>query len=323
MSKVILYEPSIGSDNLGDQIIVDSVKKELNKIVSNSFVVELPTHTPVNWRYLRYLEKKHADFKFVCGSNIIVSKLNSILHLRQWAIPILSLPWYGPVVMVGVGAQQYNQKFNWYTKKVYKFLFEKGVLHSVRDSYTEKALKEIGITNVINTACPTMWGLTEEHCKKIPKMKGKYCVCTLTDYKKDAVRDNFLLHTIKRHYDKVYFWAQGNGDQDYFESLEEKNEIEIIKPNLQAYNTYLECYDTDYIGTRLHGGMRALQKKRRTIIIGVDNRAKELQADFAIPVLAQEDITKLDEIIENEIITEIKLPLNNIKTFIEQFQKGN
>lgn len=319
MRKIVLYEPSIGSDNLGDQIIVDGVKTALGDLISKSFGVELPTHTPVNWRYLRYLEKRKSDFKFVCGSNIIVGKLNDIVHLRQWAIPLLSMRWYGPVVLVGVGAQQYHQKINWYTKLAYKCLLKKDVLHSVRDSYTERTLKKIGISNVINTACPTMWGLTVEHCKEIPQNKARYCVCTLTDYKKNISRDNYILDILKKNYEKVFFWPQGNGDLDYFCSLEGSVGIEVIAANLESYNQYLENCDTDYVGTRLHGGMRALQKKRRTLIIGVDNRAKELQADFGIPVIDQESIENLGEVIQKEISLNIKLPTDGIKKFLSQF----
>ena len=319
MRKIVLYEPSIGSDNLGDQIIVDSVKTVMGDLVSKSFVVELPTHTPVNWRYLRYLEKRKSDFKFVCGSNIIVGKLNDIVHLRQWAIPLISTRWYGPLVLVGVGSQQYHQKINWYTKLVYKFLMKKDVLHSVRDSYTEQALKEIGISNAINTACPTMWGLTKEHCKEIPKNKARYCVCTLTDYKKDILRDNYILNILKKKYEKIFFWPQGNGDLDYFLNLESSVGIEVIAANLESYNRYLEDNDTDYVGTRLHGGMRALQKKRRTLIIGVDNRAKELQADFGIPVIDQGSIEQLEDVIQKQIKLDIKLPTDEIKKFLSQF----
>ena len=61
-------------------------------------------------------------------------------------------------------------------------------LHSVRDSYTEKKLKQIGIDNVINTSCPTMWRLTEEFCSHIPCKKQDTVVTTITDYRKNIER---------------------------------------------------------------------------------------------------------------------------------------
>ena len=75
----------------------------------------------------------------------------------------------------------------------------------------------------------------------------------------------------------------------------------------------------DFVGTRLHGGMRALQHKRRTVIIGIDNRALELHRDFNIPVLNQTDISQLPEIIDSNFTTEVKLNTNNIRKFLRQF----
>ena len=321
MKKVILYEPSIGSDNLGDQIIVDGIKSALKNYLSDSFTIELPTHTPINWRYFQYLEKVPADMKLVCGSNIIVGKLNSFVHLRQWSIPIMSMYLMGPLVFVGVGVQQYNQKINAYTKMAYKKMMKENFFHSVRDSYTEQVLKNIGINNVVNTGCPTIWGLTEEVCSKIPIEKASSCVVTLTDYKPDSDRDNKLLLTLKKCHDDVYFWPQGNGDWKYFLNLEQHKEIKIIQPNLVDYSTFLENNKTDFIGTRLHGGIRAMQKGCRTIIIGVDNRAIELNNDFNIPVLPQNRIEELEMTINSKFTTKINLPQENISMFLKQFEK--
>ena len=61
MKKVILYEPSIGSDNFGDQIIVDSVKYALSGYLSDAFTIEMSTHNPLSWRYLRYIHRLSAE----------------------------------------------------------------------------------------------------------------------------------------------------------------------------------------------------------------------------------------------------------------------
>ncbi len=57
------------------------------------------------------------------------------------------------------------------------------------------------------------------------------------------------------------------------------------------------------------------KKMRRTIIIGVDNRAAELHKDFGIPVVLQEDIVQLENIIASEFSTKIKLPNEKYKKF--------
>ena len=82
---------------------------------------------------------------------------------------------------------------------------------------------------------------------------------------------------------------------------------------------FLLNQDTDFVGTRLHGGMRAMQMGRRTIIIAIDNRATELQKDFGIPVIQESDIDQLDDMICGKWETRIELPTDNIRAFMEQF----
>lgn len=316
-NKFFLFEPSIGSNNIGDSVIVDSIKREMNKFLSKGFCIELPTHLPISNRYMFFLGK--ADYKFVCGSNIIVGKLNHFLHLKQWMLDITTLYNMKNVILIGVGTQSYNQKINLYTRLAYKYMFNSDFIHSVRDSYTEKKLKEIGVKNVINTACPTMWMLTPEHCRQIPKGKGENAVFTLTDYKPNIQRDICMISTLVKNYNTVYFWPQGYGDMDYFKSLNIKDRIEIVPSTLYDYDSLLKNNDVDFIGTRLHGGMRALQQRKRTIIIGIDNRAIELKKDFNIPVLEQEKIDQLESVLNNDYEICIYLPMDNISKFLSQF----
>ena len=93
--------------------------------------------------------------------------------------------------------------------------------------------------------------------------------------------------------------------------MKKTNEIEIINPHLSDYDNFLKKHEVDFIGTRLHGGIRALQHKRRSIIIGIDNRATEL--------VNQENISNLSKIINSNFKTEIILPKTNIQTFLSQF----
>lgn len=70
-----------------------------------------------------------------------------------------------------------------------------------------------------------------------------------------------------------------------------------------------------------YGGMRALQNRHRTLIIGVDNRAQELHKDYGVPVVDEKSMDKLDEIINSDFSTNIKLPNENIRRFLKQFDE--
>lgn len=316
MKKIYLFEPSIASNNTGDAIIVEGAKKALASFLNDNYTVEMPTHTPLSNRYAWFLGKP--DMKFVCGSNIITGHLNQFLHVKQWALGYMTTWQLTDAIFIGVGAQRY-QRCNFYTRHIYHKMFNRSFMHSVRDAYTETFLRNIGINNVINTGCPTMWNLTPEHCAKIPREKADDVVVTLTDYSRNRERDEYLLQVLKKEYRQVFFWPQGNKDDDYLATLSGSENVQMISPSLKEYDYFLDTHFVDFVGTRLHGGIRALQHGRRTIIIGIDNRAIELQRDFNVPVLNQDKITMLSSYIETPNAIDIHLNVNGISVFLKQF----
>lgn len=318
MRKIVLYNPSLSSLNKGDDIIYDSAFRVINELFPDSFFVNISTHLPVSNIYLNLI--KDAKLRFVLGTNLLMPNLFS--RFRQWDINLLNSKKIGPVVLLGAGWWQYQEKINLYTKLVYKNVLSHDVVHSVRDSYTEQRLKSIGFRNVVNTGCPTMWELTPEHCLKIPVKKGKVVISTITDYKPDPKSDVKMFQILLQNYETVYLWLQGYNDYQYFNSLEIKAPIKLISPELSEYDKILSSkLEVDYIGTRLHAGIRALQKGRRSIIIGVDNRAKEKQKDFNLNVLDRRDLKELDNLINTSFKTDITIPLDAIKYWKDNIRK--
>jgi hypothetical protein len=168
-----------------------------------------------------------------------------------------------------------------------------------------------------------MWGLTSEHCKAIPIEKSENVVFTLTDYRADFSNDKLLLEILIQSYKKIYFWPQGSHDLVYLVSLDVDilKKVKLISPNLLSYDNCLKKDESiDYIGTRLHAGIRAMQFKRRAVIIGVDNRAIEKKIDFNLTVVDRKDIkTKLKDVLVANIVNDINLPLRNIDKWKSQF----
>ena len=77
----------------------------------------------------------------------------------------------------------------------------------------------------------------------------------------------------------------------------------------------------DYIGTRLHAGIRALNKKRRTLVISIDNRARAIADDTNLPILERAKLKdRLSEEIYQERVAEIHIPENGIKRWKGQFK---
>lgn len=319
MKKILMFTPSLGSINIGDQIIYEGIRMQLRDFTKDAFIAEFSTHTPLS-KYLKNFSD--FDLRFICGSNLLMGKMNG--SFRQWDIKISDLIFMKPVILIGVGWWQYGSEFNWYSKFLLKHLLSKDYIHSVRDSFTEKKLKEIGINNVINTSCPTMWGLTIEHCSKIKQEKSLDVVCTLTDYNREPLKDLEMLEILSRQYRNVFFWIQGSGDLDYLNLLNKDNKIKniiLVPPTLDEYNKVL-TKEVDYIGTRLHAGIRALQMKRRSIIIAIDNRAIEKQKDFNIVCISRNNVNNLEKIINSSFPTEIRIPQENICKWKSQFGLG-
>ena len=272
---VALLDPSICSPNLGDQIIVDSVQKILDDIFQNLFLIKIQTQDVLSKTSYRYLE--NSDIKIIGGTNLLSSNMN---YYNQWKINLWDSLFIRDVILMGVGWWQYQNKPNLYTKILYHRVLHKGYLHSVRDNYTKRQLESIGINNVVNTACPTMWSLTDEHCEDIPKRKSDSVLVTFTEYNQNQEYDSNLIELLREKYSNIYFWTQQPKDYKYMYSIYGNKAI-YVQPSLQALDQVLTL-ELDYIGTRLHAGVRALQNKKRTLILAVDNRAIEIYKDTSL-----------------------------------------
>lgn len=318
MKEILLFDTSEGSDNVGDEIIMDYCQKQLLEILGDMFYMnKVPTHLEIGKKTYHF--NKVAEYSIVCGTNILKT---SIIFNKGWNIHLKDILHLRNICLMGAGWGNYNNyNSDPYTKWAYKKIFSKNLLHSVRDSYTERRLKSIGINNVINTACPTMWRLTPDFCRDIPRTKSKSVITALTCYKQDVEKDTLMLKILLENYDKVYFWPQQSKDFEYLESLGFKEYVEIINPVISRYDKLLSTENIDFIGSRLHGGIRALNHKRRTLIVGVDNRATEINKDTNIPFIPRDNIEGLESWISGNQSTEIRLPIDNILKWKQQFNQ--
>lgn len=312
---VVLYDPAVSSLNLGDHIISDSCRRELEPIVGTAFLVAVSTHLPISG-YMDHISE--ARMRFVCGSNLLRGRMNA--RFRQWDITPWTARFVGPATLMGVGWWQYGDKLNSYTRWLYGRVLERDAIHSVRDDYTARQLRSMGFDNVLNTACPTMWQLDETHCASIPTEKADVVLTTVTDYSRDPTRDRLMLAQLAEHYTAVRIFLQGTRDLRYLESLElDWSRFDLIPPRLEQFDACLSEGDVDYVGTRLHAGIRALQHGRRSLVIGVDNRAAEKHRDFNLPCLPREDIADLSSTLRRPLGMHIRIPQGNIDTWKTQF----
>lgn len=312
--KVLIYDTSISTNNSGDFIIMDYCNKIIQNCLKCNFDY-LSTHKPITTA----LTKDCCyDKQIVCGTNLLFPRMDRQGH---WNYPF-EYKYLDQLCLLGVGWYAYDDtEISKFSQKWYRTVLNNGNLHSVRDSYTEQKLKSIGIENVINTSCPTMWNLTGDFCKQIPSSKANAVITTLTDYRKNPDVDKYMLQVLSKLYDVVYIWLQGTGDFEYLSTLiSNVDDYKLIPFDLNEYDKVLQNEDVDYVGTRLHAGIRALNHCKRSIIIAVDNRAIEIAKDTNLPVMKREAVKLcLEKRILSTFSTNIKLPVEKIELWKSQF----
>ena len=315
--QVCLLDTGIGSRNMGDHIIVDSIKRHLREIFPDAIFVTAPTHEYLGPESIKLLDS--SEVRLVCGTNLLASHMD---QYKQWKLGGLEFAAVRDLTLLGCGWWQYQEAPNAYTELLLNRILSNQTVHSVRDGYTLAKLSGLNGKSVVNTTCPTLWSLTPTHLRSIPDSKGLDVVTTLTDYKADPVADRFLLEHLSARYRTVYVWIQGTGDYTYLKKLaSDLPKVRVVPATLEAYDRLLvSSLDLDYVGTRLHAGVRALQKKRRALILAVDNRAREISSDTALPCIPRENAQReLEGLIDHFSARDIRLPAAAINRFIGQF----
>lgn len=317
MKRIVEFNTSLVTENNGDAIIMSYCDEILHQLFPESFFVSIPTHEHIFVPSYKFIAK--SDYQFVCGTNLLTSKMNKY---AQWKIGLHDSVFLKNAVLMGVGWWEYQKTPNLYTKTVLKRVLSDIIYHSVRDSYTEKMLRSIGINNVINTGCPTMWKLVPEFCDTIPEEKASSVVATITNYRPNIIRDRKLFEVLFRTYENVYVWIQAFEDIAYLKEMGVWGKVNIVSPQLSEYDKLLEQEDIDYCGNRLHAGVRALNYGKRSLIVAVDNRALEIHNDTELPIIREAELgDKLEERLNARWKTKIMLPRENIELWISQFKR--
>lgn len=314
--KIVLLDPAYDGDNVGDQIIMESCLSQFPSDLLARELKHVPTHREPTEKEQRELSS--AETKILCGTNALSGKMRSygLWHMNA------NVGIYKNTILMGVGFDSNSNEFDVYTKLLFRTILSPKHIHSVRDKFSEAMLKNMGIRNVIYTGCPTMWNITPELCSRIPKAKADKVVCTLTDYNRNLIADQALLNILSECYKRVFLWPQGIEDKEYFEQVKLNNNVEIVSEGLEKYDEILKLKSIDYVGTRLHAGIRALTREHRTIIISIDNRAKNISADTGLPIIERGDIMSLlSPKINSEFVTKIQMPIDNINRWKNQIHE--
>ncbi len=315
--KVALLDTAAATTNLGDQIIMDAVRQEIGALFPDCRVFSITSH---DWMgsHSRGLVR-HSDWAISGGTSLLSSRM---WYRPSWKVSARDAMAGLDVTLLGAGWHQYQGAPDPYSRWILKRVLSREHLHSVRDSYTLQKLASIGITNAANTGCPTLWGLTPQHCARIPRRQAKAVITTVNSYKglQDRAADGRMLALLRARYERVYLWIQTHSDHAYARSLDET--LTFINPSVAALEAVLgSALDVDYVGNRLHAGIRALQRGRRSIIVAIDNRAREMGIDFGLPTVGRTAFEELEHAIAEPLEVAIRLPQAEIARWKSQFHQ--
>ncbi|MFD1771627.1 polysaccharide pyruvyl transferase family protein [Sphingobacterium suaedae] len=310
-----ILDTSVGSKNLGDFIIMEAINTELHRLFGNkAYFTTFPTHLRITQEDRMLLLEK--ELLFVCGTNLLNSRMDE--HL-QWHVGREDWNYYYKrCVLVGTGWGKYDVRPTTGTAEMLRHMLSDKVLHSVRDEYSKDMLNSIGISNVVNTCCPTTWNIRG---REIDVTKKGIAVTTVTDYHQDTDKDSQMINILLANYEQVHIWIQSIEDIAYIEKMHitEKGKLIFIPPSLEAYRDFLDtnAHRVDYIGTRLHAGIYAMQRNIRTLIIGIDNRASEIAKDIGMDMVKREKVEDIQQFINSPKTSLLKLPFDTIAKWRE------
>jgi Polysaccharide pyruvyl transferase len=318
MPRICLFDPSITSregaptGNLGDLIIRQAVVRELTATLPGWDWFSIPTQLPLTAdEFERAVE---SDLLVIGGTNLLSSHMQ---QYRQWQIGPEEAMRLKRVVLMGAGWWQYQDAPDPYTQSVLRGALSPRLPQSVRDGYTARKLHLLGFRNVINTGCPTMWGLTPDVLRAAPTTKADDVLLMLTDYNKNRPVDRQLLDLLFSQYKRVYFWPQGSGDARYLGEFAKP--LIMLDRSLEALEQLLQQKDPiDCIGTRLHGGVRCMERGRRTVILGIDNRAAEIAADTGLAVIPRNELETLRGWIAGSGPVELTIPTDAVSRWKQE-----
>ena len=147
----------------------------------------------------------------------------------------------------------------------------------------------------------------------------------LTDYYTSPPHDEDLIRLALEHFrGTIFFFPQGSGDIAYLHSLDafqtNAHRFEIIGHSLESVERLLSSRPVTYLGTRLHGGIVAMNYRVPSLIVGVDNRATEMARAFHLPVVARDDTPRMRQWLRGEVLfPSIAVPKAEVIRWCGQF----
>lgn len=307
--SVVVVDPGMTSTNLGDQIISDAIHREFVSPLKQTTAVQvIPMHGPLSDASRDAL--RAADEVVVCGTNLLSN------HMRfrtswEWDRADIELA-KGKLTVFGAGWWQYQVGAIDPVSARWMKTMSGGRTWGVRDAYSAQRLNNAGVS-AAHISCPTLWRVAEQ---ALPSTE-KRVIATFTDYNQDPLADRRLIDLLESRYEVLY-WPQGPGDRRYIESISPTTPT-FIDPSLAAFDHELQQPDTAYVGLRLHGGIRAMQFGVPSLILSIDNRAREISRSVGLRAPSRHAFRDIELALAGQAPVPVQLPAETIDSWTKNW----
>jgi len=312
---VHLLHTAIATDNIGDEIITQGCLDSLGEVFPSAYISTSSSHDGLGVVSRHMAEA--ADIVILTGTNALapfyqVGK-DFIWNVSSQDLDVLR----NKVVLMGVGANRTYDRLDRRQIDFLRNILSDDYFHSVRDDLGKEICEAAG-KRVLNTSCPTLWGVGDNPGVTHDSEVKQVCF-TLTAHKPDP-SDRIFMEILAERYERLFFFPQQPRDLSYLKKINPKITIDVVAPRLTAYDELLLREEIDVIGTRLHGTIRGLQHGKRAIVISIDNRALGLSKTTGLTVVERDQIGELRNVASSDINSELRIPSAEIETFLGQFQ---
>jgi Polysaccharide pyruvyl transferase len=310
---IVVVDPGARSTNLGDRVISDAITARFVDplLTAGLEVRRIPLHGHLDDADRDLV--RAASEVVVCGTNLLAT------HMRfrspwQWSRSDIALA-TGKLTVLGAGWWQYQRSGvdPWTARWLRSLAGTK--TWAVRDEYSHAKLQRAGVASV-HLSCPSVWAL---HSQRLPSGQS-HVVATLTDYSQDPLADRRLHRWLEHRFDHVSYWPQGPGDERYIREL--LGAVHVLDPSLAALDTALAEPATAYIGLRLHAGIRAIQRGVPSLVLSIDNRAREIAASIGLGVASRYRISEVERLTRSGHTLALAVPHLAIDAWLGQWQLG-
>ncbi len=313
--RIHIIDTSIGSGNIGDEIIMEACRTAFAPVLRDAYVSTSAGHDGLGPSSRKRC--RAADLVLLMGTNALSPYFRVGLPF-MWRVRWRDLPALkGRVVLAGCGATWDFRRVDPLQRRFWRYVLSPHHAHSVRDALGARLVEQCG-RQVINTACPTLWRYRESP-PGAPATQARDVCFTLNRHKRSP-HDETLLRVLAEQYERLYYWPQTTNDLDYLEPLRSSLNVEVLPPSLAAYDAFLATHEVDVVGTRLHGSIRGLHHGRRTLVVAIDNRARAMAKEVGLPTIERDAVPEqLRPRLAGAIRADLRIAGERIDAYLGQF----